>query len=76
MIDDPAATDARPPIAPVAGRDDLGALSILDTAAALGVGRSTVYALIRDGELRPIKVRSRTLVPVAQVRAILRNGAR
>ena len=70
----PAAVETSPAVAPVAGRSDLGALSVVDTARALGVGRSTVYQLIRDGELRPIKVYARTVIPISQVRALLRTG--
>lgn len=28
----------------------------------LGIGRTTLYALIQDGELRPVKLRMRTLL--------------
>lgn len=32
-----------------------------------GIGRSTVYDLINDGELSSVKIRSRRLIPVASV---------
>jgi len=39
------------------------AYSIKDAAAALGIGRTTLYALIKCGEIAPIKIGTRTLVP-------------
>lgn len=32
-----------------------------------GLGRSTIYDLINDGELKSVKIRSRRLIPVASV---------
>lgn len=42
-------------------------LRVEEAAELLGVGRSLVYDLIRDGRLRSFKVGSRRLVPVAAV---------
>ncbi len=39
-----------------------------DTAQALGVGRSTVFRLIADGELPSVRIGRRRLVPVDGVR--------
>lgn len=36
---------------------------ISDAAAQLGVGRTTLYELIRDGQLRTVKIGRRVLVP-------------
>lgn len=46
-----------------------------DAAAALGIGRSTVYAAARLGELPVIRVRNRLRVPSAWVLRQLHLGA-
>ncbi len=46
------------------------ALSIQETADILGVGRNSVYGLIKDGRLSIIKVGRRTLIPVASIEAL------
>lgn len=51
-----------------------GALGVKEAARALGVGRTTLYKLIRSGDIRPVKVRGRVLVPRAQINAVLRHG--
>lgn len=43
------------------GIDELG--------ARWGLGRSTIYDLINDGDLDTVKIRSRRLIPVASVAA-------
>lgn len=52
------------PVAPLA-------FSILETAAAIGLSRATVYRLIGDGRLRTTKVGSRRLVPRDAIDALL-----
>ena len=47
------------------------ALSINDTAKVLSLGRTSIYALIREGRLETIKLGSRTLVKMASVRRLL-----
>ncbi|MGY2027635.1 MULTISPECIES: helix-turn-helix domain-containing protein [Nocardia] len=47
-------------------------VSIDETAQALGVGRSTMYAAANSGELPVIRVRNRLRVPSAWVRQQLR----
>ncbi len=53
-------------------------LSMEDAAAHLGLGRTTVYALVRSGALSPVRVGRRTLLPEAELVAYvgrLRDGS-
>jgi len=52
------------PISPVC-------LSVADTCARLGVGRSTIYELIASGELRTLKIGRRTLITVESQDALV-----
>ena len=47
------------------------ALSINDTAKTLSLGRTSIYALIREGRLETIKLGRRTLIKSASVRRIM-----
>lgn len=38
------------------------AYTVNQAAAALGIGRTSLYALIQSGELTPVKLRMRTLL--------------
>ena len=58
-------------VAPIEPR----ALRINDAAAALGVGRSTLYKLMSEGKLATVKVAGRRLVPCDNMEALLREGA-
>lgn len=42
-------------------------LSVRDTCAALGMGRSWLYQQIQAGRIRSVKIGSRTLIPLAEV---------
>lgn len=46
-------------------------ISIDETAAALGIGRDTVYIMIADGRLIASKFGVRTVVHVASIRRLL-----
>ena len=47
------------------------AVSINDTAKSLGVGRTTVYEMIKDGRLKAFKLGRRTLVRVESIRRLV-----
>lgn len=47
------------------------ALSIDEAAEALGIGRASVYRLIQIGDLRPVKLLSRTVVPMTELQRLL-----
>ncbi len=50
------------------------AASINDTAKALSLGRTSVYALIREGRLETIKLGRRTLVKIDSIRRLLEKA--
>jgi excisionase family DNA binding protein len=52
------------------------ALSVQETARAVGVSRATVYRLIEQGRLVTLKIGARRLVPVAAIDALLSGRAR
>ena len=51
-----------------------GALQLLhsidDAATRLGVSVSTIWRLIRSGQLRTVKIRGRTLVPESELQRL------
>ena len=47
------------------------AVSINDTAKALGLGRTSIYELIKDGRLEAFKLGRRTLVRVESIRRLV-----
>lgn len=51
------------------------ALSVRDTCACLGVGRTTVYKLLEEQKLRSIKIGDRRLVLRASVDELLAQAS-
>ena len=51
------------------------AVSVMDAARRLGVGRSTVYSLISTGRLPSIKIGRRRLVRVEVIHAFLADAS-
>jgi excisionase family DNA binding protein len=47
------------------------AISINETAKVLGLGRTSIYAMIGDGRLETFKLGRRTLVKTASIRRIV-----
>ena len=47
------------------------AISINDAAKALGLGRTSIYAMIADGQLEAFKLGRRRLVTAASVRRLI-----
>jgi excisionase family DNA binding protein len=48
-------------------------LSIKDTAKLLGLGRSTIYRLIGEGQLQSVKIGRRTLIKAASINRLAQN---
>jgi excisionase family DNA binding protein len=69
--------DALPPFAGMCRRHgkevamEQIAVSIKETAKALGLGRTSIYAMIADGRLEAFKIGRRTLVRVESIRRLV-----
>jgi excisionase family DNA binding protein len=50
---------------------DVLAVSVNDAARILGVGRSSIYLLIRDQRIDALKLGRRTLIKTASLRRII-----
>ncbi len=46
-------------------------LSIVDAAEVLGVSKATLYKIFASGQLKPIKIGRRTVVPLISIRAFV-----
>jgi len=47
------------------------AVSINDTAKALGIGRTSIYAMLADGRLESFKLGRRTLIRAESIRRLV-----
>ena len=52
---------------------ELLAISTNDTAKALGIGRSSVYALLKSGRLDAIKIGRRTLLTTESIKHLAQS---
>jgi excisionase family DNA binding protein len=52
------------------------AISINETAKALGLGRTSIYAMIADGRLEAFKIGHRTLVRMESIRRLVASPER
>jgi excisionase family DNA binding protein len=52
---------------------ELLAISINETAKALGIGRSSVYTLLKTGRLDAIKIGRRTLLTTESIMALAKS---
>lgn len=50
---------------------DVLAVSVNEAARILGVGRTSLYSMIRDGRIEAIKLGRRTLIKTASLRRII-----
>jgi excisionase family DNA binding protein len=51
------------------------ALSVMETARAVGLSRATIYRLIEQNRLATVKIGSRRLVPVTALDNLLEKAA-
>jgi len=51
------------------------ALSVNDTAKALSLGRTSIYAMIADGRLEAFNLGRRTLIRMESIRRLISAGA-
>lgn len=50
------------------------ALRINDAARTVGLGRTSIYELIKEGRLKTVKVAGRRLVPMAALRQLIEQS--
>ena len=50
-------------------------LSVPAAAEMVGIGRSTLYELVRSGDVRSVRFGKRIVIPVAVIEALLRGDA-
>ena len=51
------------------------ALGIEEAASALGLGRTTMFRLIKDGEIKAVKVGGRTIISMNELTDFLKRKA-
>jgi excisionase family DNA binding protein len=50
------------------------ATSVTGAAQALGIGRTSIYALIREGRLKTVKLGRRTLITVESIQRLIEQS--
>lgn len=51
------------------------ALTVVDAARAIGIGRSSLYRLINNGQLSVVKIGRRTLITTESLRDLVSRSA-
>ena len=54
---------------------DKGALKVEEAAQALSIGRSTAWAIIKEGQLATIKIGRSRRVPVSEIERFIKAAA-
>ena len=57
---------------PTASQKDKWAYRVDDACSSLGISRTTLYELVKAGELKTIKLAGRTLVPRSELERLTR----
>jgi len=47
--------------------------NVRESARIVGVGRTTMHKMIREGRIRPVKIGARTIIPKSEIDRLL-NG--
>lgn len=55
---------------------DVLAVSVNEAARIIGVGRTSIYSMIRDGQIETLKIGRRTVVKTSSLRRIIDQGGR
>jgi excisionase family DNA binding protein len=50
------------------------AYRVNDACGVLGIGRTSLYKLIKSGQLKPIKILGRTVIPVTEIDRVIAEG--
>ena len=49
------------------------AYTVGEAVAALGIGKTTLYKLIKEGQINTVKIGARTLIPTGAIQSLLTN---
>lgn len=49
--------------------------SIQETGATLGLGRTTIYRMVNEGQLEKVKLGRRTLIRMSSIQALAETGS-
>ena len=58
-----------------AANDNKLAYSPAEAAQALGIGRSTIFDLMKNGQLRRVKIGAKTVIPRSSLEALLAESS-
>lgn len=47
---------------------------INDFAKAVGISRTSIYQLIKEGKIKPVKIAGRTLIPASEVQRLFQEA--